>query len=44
LANHTRFSYPDAMVVRGRNRDDDQWQDPGPANGSYCLRSRWNSR
>jgi len=44
LANHTRFSYPDAMAVRGRNRDDDQRQDPGPANGSCCLRSRWNSR
>ena len=27
LANHTRFYYPDAMVVSDRNRDDEQWQD-----------------
>lgn len=27
LANHTRFYYPDAMVVCERNRDDEQWQD-----------------
>lgn len=27
LPNHTRFYYPDAMVVCDRNRDDEQWQD-----------------
>lgn len=27
LINHTRFYYPDAMVVCDRNRDDEQWQD-----------------
>jgi Uma2 family endonuclease len=25
--NHTRFHYPDALVVRDENRDEDQWQD-----------------
>lgn len=25
--NHTRFYYPDAMVVCDQNRDEDQWQD-----------------
>lgn len=27
LFNHTRFYYPDAMVVCDKNRDQDQWQD-----------------